>query len=133
MTTTDTTDQPNRIAPADLVERYLAAWNSDDPDARRAAMAAAWTPGHHFTDPLADVRGYDELDGFIAGVRDHYPGSTFRLVSGIDAHHDLARWSWELVLSDGTVAAIGHDSVRLAEDGRIELFLGFFGPLPAAA
>ena len=133
-TNTDTTDTAAAAAPDvdALADRYLTAWNTDDPTRRRAAIEATWTPDHHFTDPLADATGYDELDGFIAQVRGHYPGATFRLVSAVDAHHDLARWSWELVTADGAVAAVGHDAVRLAADGRIRLFLGFFGPLTPA-
>ena len=134
MTTSNPATDPAATTATDaLVERYLTAWNSDDPTERRAAIEATWTPDHRFTDPLADATGYDELDGFIAQVRGHYPGATFRLVSAIDTHHDLARWSWDLVTADGTVAAVGHDAVRLADDGRIRLFLGFFGPLAPAA
>ena len=125
----DTTTAPDLDA---LVGRYLTAWNTDDPAGRRAAIEAVWTPDHRFTDPLADVTGHDELDGFIAQVRGHYPGAVFRLVSAVDAHHDVARWSWEMTAADGSVAAVGHDTVRLAADGRIALFVGFFGPLAAA-
>lgn len=130
MTNTPTTDPRTLDA---LAAGYLAAWNADDPTARRAAIEATWTPDHRFCDPLAEAGGYDELDGFIAQVRSHYPGAAFRMVSGIDAHHDVARWSWAMTLPDGTVPAVGHDTVRLAADGRIAEFVGFFGPMPDPA
>ena len=128
---TDTNTTPDTTA---VTAGYLAAWNADDPAERRRQIEAAWTPDHHFTDPLTEVSGYDALDAFIDQVRGTYPGSVFSLVSTVDVHHDIARWSWEMVLTDGTVRAVGHDSVRLAADGRISDFLGFFGPLePTAA
>ena len=136
MTDTSTTDTTGATgATTDLgalLERYLDAWNTDDPARRRAAIEATWAPDHQFTDPLASATGHDELEAFITQVRGHYPGSAFRAVSGVDAHHDVARWSWELITADGTVAAVGHDSVQLADDGRIRRFVGFFGPLPEA-
>lgn len=128
---TGTPDTDTRPLDA-VVASYLAAWNSDDPAERRAAIEGAWTPDHRFCDPLAEVSGYDELDGFIAGVRGHYPGATFRPLGGVDTHHTVARWSWEMTLPDGTVPAVGHDTVVLAADGRIAEFVGFFGPLPEA-
>lgn len=129
MTVTPTTEPRT---PDTLVAGYLAAWNTDDAVARRAAIEQAWTPDHRFCDPLAEVAGYDELDGFIAQVRSHYPGARFVLAGGVDAHHGVARWSWTMTLPDGSVPAIGHDVVRLADDGRITDFVGFFGPLPEA-
>lgn len=130
MTNTPTTEPPTTDA---LVASYLAAWNADDPTERRAAIEAAWTPDHRFCDPLAEATGYDELDAFVGQIRAHYPGARFELVSGVDAHHGVARWSWSLTLPDGSVPAVGHDVVRLADDGRIAEFVGFFGPLPDAS
>ncbi len=130
MTTTPATEPRTLDA---TVAAYLAAWNSDDPTERRAAITRAWVPDHRFCDPLADVGGYDELDAFIAQVRSHYAGARFELVSGVDTHHAVARWSWTMTLPDGTVAAVGHDVVRLAADDRIAEFIGFFGPLPDPA
>ena len=129
MTVTPTTEPRT---PDTLVASYLAAWNADDPEVRRAAIEQAWTPGHRFCDPLAEVAGYDELDGFIAQVRSHYEGARFALAGGVDAHHGVARWSWTMTLPDGSVPAVGYDVVRLADDGRITDFVGFFGPLPEA-
>ena len=127
-TTDDTTTDDGAGTHTALLANYLEAWNTDDAGRRRAAIEATWTPDHEFTDPLAAATGHDELEAFITQVRGHYPGSTFRAVSGVDAHHDVARWRWELVTADGAVAAVGHDAVQVADDGRIRRFIGFFGP-----
>ena len=125
MTTTDTT--------ATVAERYLAAWNATDPAERRAALEATWTPECRFTDPMADTTGYDELAAFMGGVDAQFAGHRFVLSSDVDTHHDLVRLTWDLVGPDGTVAAVGHDTLTLAADGRIAVVTGFFGPLERVA
>ena len=52
---------------ATLVQRYLAAWNTTDPAARREAIAAAFTPDARYVDPMADVRGHDGVDAADRG------------------------------------------------------------------
>lgn len=125
MTTTDTT--------ATIADRYLAAWNATDTGARRAALEAAWTPDCRFTDPMADTTGYDELTAFMEGVQAQFAGHRFVLSSNVDAHHDLVRLTWDLVGPDGAVAAVGHDTLTLAADGRVRTVTGFFGPLERTA
>lgn len=125
MTTTDTT--------ATIADRYLAAWNATDAGARRAALEAAWTPDCRFTDPMADTTGYDELTAFMEGVQAQFTGHRFVLSSNVDAHHDLVRLTWDLVGPDGAVAAVGHDTLTLAADGRVRTVTGFFGPLERTA
>ena len=56
-----------------------------------------------------------------------FPDHTFRRTTAIDAHHAYARYGWELVGPDGTVAVAGQDLVELAADGRMQKVVGFFG------
>jgi hypothetical protein len=50
--------------------------------------------------------------------------------SGVDMHHDRARYSWALVRADGTRFE-GFDAVELdLQQGKIRRIDGFFGPLP---
>jgi hypothetical protein len=63
-------------------------------------------------------------------VQEQFPGHTFRQASGVDAHHDLFRFAWELVGPDGTVTVGGIDVGQLADDGRFRRITGFLGPLP---
>lgn len=48
---------------ATLVERYLAAWNETDADARAKAVALLWTEDGTYTDPMADVAGHEAPEG----------------------------------------------------------------------
>lgn len=58
-------------------QRYFAAWNAG-PDELEKAVAAAFTEDATYTDPLADVRGHEQLTAAIAGARQQFPGFVFR-------------------------------------------------------
>jgi hypothetical protein len=115
------------------VDTYLSMWNETDPASRAETIRAAWTEDGHYVDPLMESKGYDELSAMVAGVQEQFPGSQFRRASGVDTHHGLVRFAWELIGADGVVAAGGIDIGVLAEDGRFSRIAGFLGDLPAAA
>ncbi|MGP3990931.1 nuclear transport factor 2 family protein [Streptomyces sp. 3N207] len=115
------------------VERYFAAWNAPDAESRAKAVAAAWTEDGSYTDPLAQVSGHDELAAAIGAAREQFPGCEFQLDGAVDGHHDIARFSWELVVTaDGSSPAAGSDVLTLAEDGRISSVKGFLDRVPGA-
>jgi SnoaL-like protein len=116
-----------------LVERYLAIWNETNAEARRAAVVDFWTEDGRYVDPLSDVEGHEQISALIGGVQHQVPGHVFRLVDGaVDAHHNVARFQWELVPTGGGEAlAIGFDVAVTAEDGRVESVLGFLDKAPA--
>src|SRR4029079_11789789 len=124
-TTDETEDTMNNGT--QLVECYLAAWNETDPAARRTAIARLWSDRGRYVDPLADVEGHDQISALIDGVQQQVPGHVFELVGDeVDAHHNVARFQWQLVPSGGgEPVAIGFDVAVTAEDGRIESVLGF--------
>ncbi|MER7481467.1 nuclear transport factor 2 family protein [Streptomyces sp. NPDC126510] len=118
----------------DAVARYFEAWNADDPAARAKAVAAAWTEDGRYTDPLADVSGHEGITAVIAAAREQFPGFEFRLTGGVDGHHDIARFSWELVsAADGSAPVAGSDVITLDGQGRIRTVLGFLDRVPVGA
>src|ERR1700761_4819849 len=105
--------------------RYLEAWNASGPEALGKAVAAAWTPDGSYTDPLAEVRGHEQIAALITGAHEQFPGFVFRLSGAVDGHHDTARFSWELVSeADGSAPVAGFDVVTLDGEGRIRSVLG---------
>ena len=117
----------------DVVDRYFTMWNETDPTARQVVIAATWSPEASYTDPLFDAAGYEALDAMVAAVHERFPGHRFRLTGAIDAHHDRARWDWELAGPDGGApVAAGVDFATLAPDGRLRAVTGFFAQ-PAGA
>ncbi|MFJ4277254.1 nuclear transport factor 2 family protein [Streptomyces massasporeus] len=118
----------------DAVARYFEAWNAEDPAARAKAVAAAWAEDGRYTDPLADVRGHEGIAAVIAAAREQFPGFAFRLTGVVDGHHDIARFSWELVSgADGSAPVAGSDVITLDGQDRIRVVLGFLDRVPAGA
>ncbi|MET9029264.1 nuclear transport factor 2 family protein [Nocardia sp. NPDC004168] len=117
----------------EAVDRYFAAWNATDEDARAAAVAAAWVEDGAYTDPLAEVRGHAQLAAAIGGVQAQFPGFEFRRLGAVDGHHDIARFSWELVsATDGSAPVAGSDVISLGADDRITSVHGFLDRVPTA-
>jgi hypothetical protein len=115
------------------VARYFEAWNAEGADARAEAVAAAWSEDGSYTDPLADVAGHEGIAAVIAAAREQFPGFVFRQTGTVDGHHDIARFTWELVsAADGSAPVAGSDVISLAKDGRIRTVQGFLDRIPAA-
>jgi hypothetical protein len=117
-----------------LVERYLDAWNETDSEARRSAVASLWTEDGKYVDPLTSASGPDEISAVIGAVQQEAVGHVFRLLGDrVDAHHNVMRFSWELVpASGGESLAIGFDVAVTRQDGRIASVLGFIDKAPGA-
>lgn len=111
--------------------KLLAAWNEHDDAKFRALVEAALTSDIEFTDPHYQIVG---IEAFIRQVHEFRAREgRARLVptSGIDLHHDRARYSWAVVREDGSRFE-GFDAVAFDLDqGKVRRIDGFFGPLPA--
>lgn len=118
----------------DLVERYIQTWNEPAADARRAAVAELWAEDGTYTDPLAAVSGHDAIAGLIGAVQAQFPGHVIRLADGgVDAHHDIGRFRWELVpAAGGDPLVVGFDVAVATGDGRLASVLGFIDEAPVA-
>src|SRR5689334_3273990 len=108
-----------------LIARYLATWNETDPVARRAAIEQIWAEDGAYTDPIAVAEGREAIDATIAAVQGQFPGLVFALAGPVDAHHDIARFTWELGPAGGESLVVGFDVAVLTEDGRIGRVHGF--------
>jgi len=113
------------------VDTYLQMWNETDAARRADVIRAAWIDTGHYIDPLMEGRGHDGLSAMVDGVQAQFPGARFRRTTGVDQHHALVRFGWELVAADGAVIAGGLDIGVVADDGRLDRIAGFLGDLPA--
>ena len=115
----------------ELAEQYINAWNENDASARRALIDEIWSEDGRYTDPLADVTGRDQIDAVIAAAQAQFAGMTFRLAGAVDAHHDQARFTWELGPDGADAVVIGFDVAHRDADGRLALVLGFLDRVEA--
>lgn len=117
----------------DAVQRYFAAWNATAAEELAKAVEAAFTESATYTDPLAEVSGHEGLAAVIDGAHQQFPGFEFRITGTPDGHHDIVRFSWELVsTADGSAPVAGSDVITLADGGRIASVSGFLDRVPGA-
>lgn len=105
-----------------LVDRYIAAWNEEDPDARRKLVEEVWSPQGTYYNRLFVVQGHDLIDFAVGRAHEEYFGKGFCFRSQNDAygHHGGLRFGWVMVSAEsGEVDTFGQDFVRLDDDGRI--------------
>lgn len=111
----------------DLIDSYCAAWNEPDAARRTAMLAAVWTPDATYADPAVDNATAEDLVAHIERIRQSRPGASVKRCGPIDHHHTYARFSFHVIMPDGSVIREGIDIVDLSADGRkIRRIVGFF-------
>jgi hypothetical protein len=131
MTDTTTPELTTDLVAA-LVDAHLAAFSAPDAASRRALIEQAWDDRGHFADPLFAATGHDEIDALAASVPGLYPEHVFTRTTGIDLHHDHARYGFAFTGPDGTVVVDGVEVAQIGAEGRLVRVIGFFGPIPQA-
>ena len=117
----------------DLIDRYLACWNETDSTTRRDLITKTWADDANYIDPLVDARGHDAIDAAIAATQGQFPGHVFALAGPVDAHHDVARFSWGLRRDGDEALVIGSDVASVSADGRLTRVVGFLDKVPSGA
>lgn len=112
-------------------DRMLAAWNEREPNEIRGHLERALAPDIHFVDPSIETRGLDEFEANVREFRSRLPDVRCMRSSGVDSHHDLYRYHWEIRRGDDLVLA-GFDVVEVDASEAVIRVLGFFGPVPPA-
>ncbi|MGO4203931.1 nuclear transport factor 2 family protein [Rhodococcus sp. TAF43] len=115
-----------------LIQRYLATWNETDTGKRDAMVAELWADDGRYVDPIGAADGPAAVSALIGSVQQQFAGMRFELAGGIDAHHDQARFTWELGPVDGEALVVGFDVLERDHNGRIRLVLGFLDKVPTA-
>ncbi|KWW99074.1 Uncharacterized protein LI90_706 [Carbonactinospora thermoautotrophica] len=112
------------------VQAYVGAWNEPDEARRRWLFEQSWTEDGTYTDPSVHIEGREALVRHSRKFAERWPGAEIVLTSGVDQHHRMVCFSWRVVAPDGRTLREGIDFGELAEDGRLQRVVGFFGPLP---
>ncbi len=112
-----------------IVTRYIEAFNETDSEQRRTLLKGLYTADCTYTDPHVDLRGAEQINGFIEQTQEQFPGLTFTLGGPIDAHHNQARFQWHAGPGETPDAVVGFD-VIVTEDGRIRSVYGFSDVAP---
>lgn len=113
------------------IDAYLAAYGEPDTTRRSTLIESVWAVDGHLVDPPLDGKGHVGISEMAAAMLAHFAGHSFRRSTGVDEHHGIARYGWELVAPDGSVTLAGMDVAEFAGDGKLARVAGFFGDLPA--
>ncbi|MEK6397795.1 MAG: nuclear transport factor 2 family protein [Terriglobus sp.] len=106
-----------------LYETYAAVWKLVSSEERNNALT-----------PLVDdsvqyltqefVGGREAILNDMESFRQKFPGCYFT-VEDMASHHDVALFTWVLVMPDGTTPAKGHDYLRISPEGKITAITTF--------
>ena len=129
MNTTHNTDTTTVTDPTATVDTWLAAYTEADRARREDLVATVWNESGELLDPPLGAAGRAAICDVTDALLAQFPGHTFRRTTALDAHHDVARYGWELSAPDGVVVLSGSDVVRFDPDGRLLTVTGFFGDL----
>jgi SnoaL-like domain len=114
---------------ATTIDTWLDAYGEPDESRRVDLIDQVWAPAGRLADPPFAGSGHAQINQLAAAALNQFPGHRFRRTSGIDSHHNFARYSWEMVGPDGQTAAVGLDLAEVDDDGRLVGVVGFFGDL----
>jgi len=117
----------------DLAQRYIDVWNETDPVARRSAVDELFSEDARYVDPMALAQGREAIAATIGAVQAQFPGFVFRLAGPVDAHHEQARFTWELGPTGQEAPIVGFDVALTDGASRLQMVLGFLDKVPTAA
>lgn len=113
------------------LDRMLAAWNEPDATKVRGHVDAALSQDVIFIDPSHSIVGKDAFEAMVHDFRAQFPGAVCSRASGVDSHHNLFRYNWEIHRGEELLLP-GFDVAELNDAGMVCRIEGFFGPLPKA-
>lgn len=113
------------------IEAYIEVWNERDTERRRALIEQVWSEDGTYTDPLARCAGRASFDATVGAVQGRFPADFVFTLGPVDAHHHLARFTWELGPAGGESLVGGFDVAVFDDNGRIEAVHGFLDKVPA--
>jgi hypothetical protein len=115
------------------VQTYCASWGAQSATTRAQLLKSVWADSAAYSD--ATPRTLVGVQGLLAAIEDFQkrrPGASFRC-SKAQRHHDVFRFTWQLLDANAKIQLTGMDFGELDPSGRILRLVGFFGPPPEVA
>jgi hypothetical protein len=117
-----------------VIDQYVAIWSETDAERRRDLIAQTFTEDAVYLGPRLGGNGHDGIEALAQELQMHMRGYQFTRISEIDAHHNVARYSWEILKPDETGRfAAGVDFGDFADDGRLRSVTVFLDEAPTQA
>lgn len=100
-----------------LYETYANVWKLTSAEERESALAPLVDDSIQYLTQNFEG-GREEILKDIESFQQKFPGCYFT-VEDMASHHDVALFTWVLVMPDGTTPAKGHDHLRISTEGKI--------------
>jgi hypothetical protein len=112
-----------------FIARYVAMWHEPDAGRRREIVQGLWADDAENTTRRSEAHGLEEIVARVTRAHDEWvaqKGFVFRPAGDADSHHNVVKFSWEMVPRNGG-AAEGHglDIFILRDDGLIRALYQF--------
>ncbi|MDN5288513.1 MAG: isomerase [Mucilaginibacter sp.] len=112
----------------EMIKRYVAAWNGKTLEQYKTGFAECWATNATYTDPnFEGITGVDGIAGLAQASLEKIPVRTFNVLTLPDYHHNVGRYTWNVVLPGETKE--GFDYFEFNEQNQITRLVSFFGPL----
>jgi uncharacterized protein YndB with AHSA1/START domain len=108
-----------------VVDRFLAAWNEVDRNARRRELEAVALPELEFRDAYSVTASIVDLVEHIGAVQLHMPGVRLDRRGPVRHCQGTAIADWVALAADGVERGRGCNVFELAPNGRISRAVGF--------
>lgn len=120
--------------PHDLIERYVAMWNETDPRRRQELVEQLFTHTAIRYNPAAIQHGREAIAEAVTTSYERFiaRGFRFRALNNALAHHDVIKFSWEMIDAHEAVDSIGTTFLLLDPERRIRLDYQFTENSPRA-
>jgi hypothetical protein len=110
--------------------RVHEAWAARTTDERATLLSDVCADDVDYVNPLRTSIGVPALAALIGELVATYPGYLPTRTSGLDIHHDAARYTWAMRDRAGNSVLAGIEIVRFTPAGRLTSILSFFGQPP---
>ncbi|EFC86317.1 nuclear transport factor 2 family protein [Parafrankia sp. EUN1f] len=115
---------------AAAANRVYEAWSAPGTDQRAEILAEVCAPDVEYVNPLKRATGVPAFAEMLSELIGTFPGHVPVRTSGLDAHHDCARYEWALRDRAGQAVIGGIEIVRFTPEGRLTSIVSFFGQPP---
>jgi SnoaL-like domain len=113
----------------EILERMLATWNETDLARIPDHVRAVFSEDVVFIDPANSILGHESFISMVREFRTKFPDAVCSRASGVDSHHGLHRYHWEIHRGEELLLP-GFDVAEINGDGLVSRVQGFFGPIP---
>ncbi|KAF0812577.1 hypothetical protein IGB42_02866 [Andreprevotia sp. IGB-42] len=108
------------------MDLYLQAWQTDDAAQRLQLLQQSVAEGIAYRDPGKVTQGIPALSGYIAEVRNQYPGMLGHWLAAPQLQDGAYSRAWRLETPQGVKLFTGVDTVEFAGDGKLKTISGRF-------